>query len=149
MTSDAVRDSRVKLLSSLHRAVYESTGGRVGRRLVGNDMLLLTTRGRRTGEAHTVPLLFLRLGDNLILIASYGGRDHHPEWYLNLVADPSVTAQVGGRAMEFHARTASPSERIEWWPRVVEAYRDYASYQSKTEREIPIVILEPRDATSA
>lgn len=106
-------------------------------------MLLLTTRGRRTGEPHTVPLLYLRDGACLLLIASYGGRDRHPEWYLNLVADPSVTAQVGSQALELIARTAAPSEREVLWPRVVEAYRDYAVYQRRTEREIPIVLLEP------
>jgi F420H(2)-dependent quinone reductase len=106
-------------------------------------MLLLTTRGRRTGEPHTVPLLYLRDGEHLLLIASYGGRDRHPEWYLNLLADPSVTAQIGGERVGLTARTASPSEREVLWARVVKAYRDYAVYQRKTDREIPVVILEP------
>ena len=123
--------------------LYEATNGALGRRLVGNDMLLLTTRGRRTGEAHTVPLLYLRDGDRLLVIASYGGRDHHPEWYLNLLAKPEVTARVGARNLTMTARTATPSERDSWWPKVVAAYRDYAVYQQKTEREIPVVVLEP------
>jgi deazaflavin-dependent oxidoreductase (nitroreductase family) len=115
----------------------------LGRRLVGNDMLLLTTRGRSTGKPHTVPLLYLRDGDRLLVIASYGGRDHHPEWYLNLVADPSVTARVGERNLVLAARTASFTEREAWWPKVVEAYSDYAVYQTRTSREIPVVALEP------
>ncbi len=138
-----MRDSEVKRWSALHRVLYEATNGALGRRLVGNDMLLLTTRGRRTGEAHTVPLLYLRDGDRLLVIASYGGRDHHPEWYLNLLAEPEVTARVGARNLAMTARTASSSERDVWWPQVVAAYGDYSVYQQRTEREIPVVALEP------
>ena len=139
-----MRDSGVKRWSAFHRALYEATNGVLGRRLVGNDMLLLTTRGRVTGEPHTVPLLYLRDGDRLLVIASYGGRDHHPAWYLNLLADPSVTARVGDRKMVLNARTASSAERDVWWPKVVASYSDYAVYQTRTDREIPIVALESR-----
>ena len=137
-----MRDSTVKRLSSLHRAVYRLTGGMIGRRLVDNDMVLLTTRGRSSGREHTVPLLYLRQGRSLVVIASYGGRDRHPEWYLNLVADPSVIAQIGRDRMPLRARTATPVEREAWWPRVVAAYADYAVYQGRTDRQIPVVILE-------
>ena len=123
--------------------IYEATNGVVGRRLVGNDMLLLTTRGRLTGQPHTVPLLYLRDGDRFLVIASYGGRDRHPEWYLNLLADPSVTARVADRKVVLTARTASSVEREEWWPKVVASYGDYAVYQTRTDREIPVVTLEP------
>jgi deazaflavin-dependent oxidoreductase (nitroreductase family) len=138
-----MRDQSVKRWSAVHRSLYRLTGGRVGRRLVNNDMLLLTTRGRKTGEPHTVPLLYLEEEGTLAVIASYGGRDHHPEWYLNLVDDPSVTAQTGDCTLRLTARTASVAERATWWPRAVSAYRDYAEYQSRTGREIPIVLLEP------
>ena len=124
--------------------LYQATDGILGRRLVGNDMLLLTTRGRSTGKPHTVPLLYLHDGERLLVIASYGGRDHHPEWYLNLVADPSVTARVGERNVMLTARPASSAERAVWWPKVVEAYSDYAVYQTRTSREIPVVALESR-----
>jgi deazaflavin-dependent oxidoreductase (nitroreductase family) len=110
-------------------------------------MLLLTTAGRRTGQRHTVPLLYITDGDRLVVIASYGGRDRHPDWYLNLVADPAVTAQVGGFRLAMRARTVTSDERARWWPRVVAAYEGYRTYQSRTDREIPIVILEP-DLTS-
>lgn len=139
-----MRDSEVKRWSAFHRVLYETTNGVLGRRLVGNDMLLLTTRGRRTGEEHTVPLLYLREGDCLLVIASYGGRDRHPEWYLNLLLEPEVTARVGDRTVALTARTASPAERDVWWPKVVAAYGDYAVYQQRTAREIPVVALEPR-----
>ncbi len=138
-----MRDSAVKRRSAFHRTLYQLTGGLLGRRLVGNDMLLLTTIGRTTGEAHTVPLLYLREGESLVIIASYGGRDRHPEWYLNLLATPRVSVQVGSQRRQMLARTASAEERRSWWPRVVEAYSDYAAYQTRTEREIPLVFLDP------
>ncbi|HEU4915524.1 MAG TPA: nitroreductase family deazaflavin-dependent oxidoreductase [Acidimicrobiia bacterium] len=138
-----MRDSSVKRWSAVHRSLYRLTGGRIGRRLVGNNMLLLTTRGRKTGAPHTVPLLYLRDEETMAVIASYGGRDHHPEWYLNLLDDPSVAAQTGDRTVRLTARTASGVERATWWPRAVATYQDYAVYQSRTRREIPIVLLEP------
>jgi deazaflavin-dependent oxidoreductase (nitroreductase family) len=134
-------------MSSWHRVLYRVTGGVIGRRLVDNDILLLTTRGRVTGREHTVPLLYLRDGESLVVIASYGGRDRHPGWYLNLFADPSVTAQTGRDRRSFQARTATEEEREMWWPRVVAAYSDYAVYQSRTERQIPVVMLEPVSST--
>lgn len=145
----SVRDSTVKRLSSLHRALYRLTGGRIGRRLVDNDMLLLTTMGRKTGTMHTVPLLFIRDGVSLVVIASFGGRDQHPAWYLNLVANPSVSVQVGGSRVSLRARTATPEERAILWSRVVDAYDAYARYSTRTDREIPIVILEPEAASEA
>lgn len=129
--------------SAFHVALYRLTGGRLGRRLVDNDMLLLTTRGHRSGKPHTVPLLYLRDGSSLVVIASYGGRPKHPAWYDNLRADPAVRVQVGRRRFSMRARTTSEEERIRWWPRVVAAYEAYAEYQSRTEREIPVVLLEP------
>ena len=134
-------------MSSWHRALYRITGGVIGRRLVANDMLLLTTRGRATGNEHTVPLLYLRDGECLVVVASYGGRDRHPEWYLNLVTEPSVTAQIGRKRKSFRARTAGEDERERWWPRVVAAYSDYAVYQGRTERQIPLIMLEPPGLT--
>jgi deazaflavin-dependent oxidoreductase (nitroreductase family) len=115
--------------------------------LVDNDILLLTTRGRATGREHTVPLLYLRDGESLVVIASYGGRDRHPEWYLNLVDEPSVSAQIGAERVSFLARTANEGERETWWPRVVAAYSDYAVYQGRTDRQIPVVMLEQSGPT--
>ena len=128
----------------MHTALFRATRGVVGRRLVENDMLLLTTRGRRTARLHTVPLLYLTDADRVVVIASYGGRAHYPDWYLNLTANPQVTVQLPlqGRTSRV-ARTADPEERAVWWPRIVEAYHGYATYQSWTEREIPVVFLEP------
>lgn len=138
-----MKDLTAKRLSAIHRWAYRSTFGLVGRRMVDNDMMLLTTTGRATGRRHTVPLLYLKDGDSLVVIASWGGRPDDPEWYANLVSDPSVTVQVRGRRWKATARTADADERAAWWPRVVAAYGGYAGYQSKTDREIPVVFLDP------
>lgn len=127
----------------MHTVLYRATGGILGRRLAGNDMLLLTTLGRRSGHPHTVPLLFLRDSGRLVIIASYGGRDRHPDWYLNLVAAPVVEVRIATRAEPRVARPATAEERETWWPQIVEAYGDYALYQSRTGRVIPVVFLEP------
>lgn len=111
--------------------------------MVNNDMLLLTTRGHVTGEEHTVPLLYLRSGRSLVVIASHGGRPNHPTWYQNLVADPRVEVQVKRARTAMIARTATAEERAEWWPRIVTAYPGYSTYESRTDREIPVVFLEP------
>ena len=123
--------------------LYRTTRGRVGRRLVANDMLLLTTRGRTSGKPHTVPLLYLRDGETLVVIASWGGRDYHPDWYLNLVAQPAAAVNLRGAGRNVIARTADAEERAIWWPLVQQAYRGYEAYQRRTRREIPIVFLEP------
>jgi len=138
-----VKDSTVRRLSRLHTLAYRATHGLVGRRLVDNDMLLLTTTGRVSGEPHTVPLLYLSDGDALVVVASYGGRPRHPEWYLNLVEHPVVEVQVRGERHAMRARSMDPGKRAEWWPRIVEAYGGYAEYQGRTDREIPVVRLEP------
>ena len=139
-----MRDRTAKNLSTLHALLYRATHGVIGRRLVNNDMLLLTTVGRRTGKPHTIPLLYLWDGDDLAIVASWGGRDNHPEWYLNLVTEPAVEVQVLGNRMQMSARTASPAERARLWPQVLNAYNGYATYQSRTDREIPIVLLTSR-----
>jgi deazaflavin-dependent oxidoreductase (nitroreductase family) len=143
-----VRDVTARRLSRLHAAVYRLTGGVLGRRLVLNDMLLLTTRGSRTGRRHTVPLLYLRDGQTVVVIASWGGRPENPDWYGNLVADSRATVQVRSRVWAVQARTATPAEREAWWPRIVAAYPGYRAYQSHTDRVIPVVFLEPDRARS-
>lgn len=138
-----MKDATVKMASSVHTLLYRLTAGRIGNRLVANDMLLLTTIGRGTGQHHTVPLLYLRDGEAIVvIIASYGGRQHHPDWFLNLQANPSVTVQINGVRTTGTARKMSPEERERWWPKVVDAYADYDVYQSRTDREIPIVAIE-------
>ncbi len=139
-----MRDLTAKYLSAVHATLYRSTGGRIGRRLVDNDMLLLTTIGRKSGRLHEVPLLYLRHGNAFVVIASWGGRDYPPDWYLNLMAAPEVEVQVLTRTIAVTARQATPAERELWWPRVLEAYDGYSAYEARTERIIPVIFLEPR-----
>ena len=125
--------------------LFRMSDGRLGKRLVDNDMLLLTTTGRMTGQSHTVPLLYLRKEDSLVVIASYGGRDRYPDWYLNLGIEPEVYVELPGAKKRMVARTANPDERARWWPRIVEAHDGYAGYQSRTDREIPVFFLDAVD----
>lgn len=138
-----MRDGTAKVLSRIHATLYRLTSGVVGRRLVDNDMLLLTTTGRSTGRPHTVPLLYLRDGDRYVVFASWGGRDQHPEWYLNLLAEPHAVVQVQGRRQPVVATTAEGDERERWWTRAESAYDGYATYQQRTDRRIPVVFLDP------
>ncbi len=139
-----MRDSTARRLSRLHAILYRTTRGRVGTRLVANDMLLLTTLGRTSGKSHTVPLLYLQDGETLVVVASWGGRDYHPDWYINLIAQPAAAVNTGGISRPVIARTADREDRGMWWARVQQTYRGYEVYQSRTRREIPIVLLEPR-----
>ncbi len=137
-----MRDATVKALSTFHTVLYRATNGLIGRRLVDNDMLLLTTTGRKSGKTHTVPLLYLKDGERLVVIASYGGRSHHPAWYLNLLTNPLSSVQILGDTRAVTAETMGAGDRAIWWPRVVRTYGDYAAYQSRTDREIPLVWLD-------
>ncbi len=137
-----MHDRTAKWLSAIHASLFQATKGRIGRRLVDNDMLLLTTIGQTTGQDHTVPLLYLEEGDRLIVVASWGGRDHPPHWYLNLMTSPQVTVQIMGERFSAVASEADEATRQRWWPRVVRAYTGYANYQSKTDRTIPIIFLD-------
>jgi deazaflavin-dependent oxidoreductase (nitroreductase family) len=105
--------------------------------------LLLTTVGRRSGQGLTLPLIFGRSGANYIVVASKGGAPTHPAWYLNLQAHPEVQVQVKADKLKAHAYTAGPEERPALWAKMVEIYGPYAQYQTKTERQIPVVVLRP------
>jgi deazaflavin-dependent oxidoreductase (nitroreductase family) len=132
----------------LHVRLYRLSGGRIGGHIGKAPVLLLTHRGRRSGTIRTTPLLYLSDGERIVVVASYGGAPRHPDWYLNLEAGPSAEIQTGQTRRPVTARTATPEERDRYWPQVVAMYSSYESYQRKTEREIPLVILEPRHATS-
>ena len=136
-----MHDASVKILSFVHTNLFRFTGGIIGSRLVKNDMLLLTTTGRSTGQRHTVPLLYLRDGADVIVIASYGGRRYHPDWYRNLLDEPNASIQIGNTRSAVTAETIDAEERQAWWPLIVKAYGDYEVYQSRTDREIPVVRL--------
>jgi deazaflavin-dependent oxidoreductase (nitroreductase family) len=137
----------VKAMSTANVWAYRATGGRVGGRFLrGAPVLLLTTRGRRSGRPRTAPLLYLADGDRIVIVASKGGMSEHPLWYRNLQADPDCEVEIGRERRAVRARVASVAEKRELWPRLVAMYRDYDDYQARTERDIPVVILEPRTA---
>ena len=131
--------------------LYRRTGGRIGakwRVMAGFrkpvPTLLLDHVGRKSGREFTVPLLYLESGRDLVVVASQGGLRDNPQWYLNLCARPDTTVQVRAERRAVRARTAEGAERAALWPRLVGLYADFDTYQSWTEREIPVVVLEPR-----
>lgn len=138
-----LKDTLARAATAVHVELFRRTGGRLGSRAGKMRMLLLTTAGRRSGEPRTVPLGYVEDGDRKVLVASYGGDDRHPQWYRNLLASPEATIQVSAETQRVRAATATPEEKARLWPRVVAAYPGYASYQQKTQREIPLVILTP------
>jgi deazaflavin-dependent oxidoreductase (nitroreductase family) len=126
-----------------HTQRYAATDGADGHHWNGTTTLLLTTRGRRSGRARRTPLIYGRHGDEYLIVASMGGSDHHPQWYLNLAADPRVRLQVGPETFDAVARTATPEEKVRLWPVMTAEWPAYDDYQARTERDIPLVILTP------
>jgi len=135
----------LRSFSALNTWIYRLSGGRwLGRVPSGAPVCLLTTRGRKSGQFRTVPLLFLAEGDDLIVVASQGGAPQHPGWYFNLVADPQAEVQVGRRHFPVAARTVTAETKAALWPRLVTLYPPYETYQRRTTRSIPVVRLSPR-----
>ena len=128
-----------------HAAIYRASHGLIGHRIPGvPPMLLLDHVGAKSARERTSPLAYAVDGENLILIASKGGYPKNPAWFHNLRANPDTTVQVGSRRRPVHARVATPQERKRLWPVVVAVYGGYEDYRRRTDREIPLVILEPR-----
>lgn len=126
-----------------HAVVYRATGGRVGHRFPGAPpMLLLEHVGAKSGKRRTSPLVYVRDGDDVVLVASKGGHPRNPAWFHNLMANPETTVQIGSERRRVRARAASPEERERLWPKAVRTYRGYSGYQERTDREIPLVVLE-------
>jgi deazaflavin-dependent oxidoreductase (nitroreductase family) len=124
-----------------HTALYRLTRGRVGGRMGAQRILLLTTTGRRSGAARTVPLVFFEDGERLVLIASNGGAPHDPQWWQNLKQHPEASVQIGAETRSVRARLASTEERTRLWPRVKRENPAYAEYEKRTSRPIPVVLL--------
>ncbi|MFC7327351.1 nitroreductase family deazaflavin-dependent oxidoreductase [Marinactinospora rubrisoli] len=131
------------LYGAEHVKRYVETGGREGHDWRGAQVLILTTTGRRTGKQHSTPLIYGRDGENYTVVASLGGAPDHPQWYKNLVADPTVRVQVKADVFTAEARTATEEEKARLWPEMARIWPDYDDYQAKTERSIPLVILRP------
>ena len=128
-----------------HATLYRATGGVLGHRIPGlRPMLLLDHLGATSGTRRTTPLLYVRDGEDVVLIASKGGHPKHPAWLHNLRANPETTVQIGSERIPVRAREARPAERARLWRKAVDAYRPYEDYQRRTDREIPILVLERR-----
>jgi len=132
------------LLGEDHVRRYRETDGEVGYWWNGAPTLLLTTTGRRTGEHRTTPLIFGRDDGDYLVVASVGGMPNHPAWYLNLRADPDATIQVRDDRVDVRATVASDDEKPRLWAIVNEVWPNYAVYQERTDRVIPVVVLRPR-----
>ena len=141
---DATVDVVAKMLNVTHRGVLKVTGGRVGGRMMGMTALELHTTGRKSGKRRTVMLTApICEDDRVVLVASKGGDDRHPDWYRNLVANPNVELTIAGSTRSMRARTAPPEEKAELWPQILAVYSSYDSYQKRADRDIPVVICEP------
>jgi deazaflavin-dependent oxidoreductase (nitroreductase family) len=138
------KDVMMRLVTGFHRAVFRVSDGRLANRGNGMPVLQLTTTGRKSGKRRTTMLTSpVQDGDRMVVVASNGGDDRQPKWLLNLRDDPKVEVTMDGRTRPMRARVASADEKSELWPRVVAAHRGYSRYQTRTDRDIPLVILEP------
>jgi deazaflavin-dependent oxidoreductase (nitroreductase family) len=144
-TRTSVTDFGFKALNAFHKSVLKISRGRIGTSAFGMPVIELRTTGRTSGATRstmlTVPVVD---GDRLVLVASKGGNDRDPDWFLNLVAHPEVEVTINSECRQLRARAATVDEKTELWPRVVATYKSYASYQRHTKRDIPLVICEPR-----
>jgi F420H(2)-dependent quinone reductase len=137
--------SLLRRAAGLHTAAYRASGGLVGHRVPGlPQMLLLDHVGAKSGRRRTSPLAYARDGDDLVLVASKGGHPKHPAWFHNLKANPDTTVQVGSERRAVHARVAEPEERDRLWAKADAVWSDFKTYRERTDREIPLVVLEPR-----
>jgi deazaflavin-dependent oxidoreductase (nitroreductase family) len=141
-TEEEVYDSPTGWVAK-HIAEYVETDGEKGHRWQGVPTLLLTTRGRKSGKLRRSALIYGRDGERYVIVASIGGAPKNPSWYLNLTAHPTVTVQVGADKFTAQARTATAAEKPRLWAMMAEIFPQYTAYQAKTERDIPVVILEP------
>ncbi|HEY1596363.1 MAG TPA: nitroreductase family deazaflavin-dependent oxidoreductase [Thermoleophilaceae bacterium] len=132
------------LFGDEHVKRYEETDGQEGHDWEGTQTLILTTTGRKSGEPRPMALIYGQHGDDYLVVASKGGAPQHPAWYLNLDANPDVDVQVWGDKFKAHARTATPEEKKELWPIMTKEWPSYDEYQTKTDRDIPLVVLEPQ-----
>jgi F420H(2)-dependent quinone reductase len=129
----------------LHTLIYRLSGGWVGHRfLVGPPMLLLDHVGARSGKKRTTPLVYGKDGPNLVLVASKGGYPKNPGWFHNLMAHPDIEVQVGTERRKVHVRQATDDERTRLWPLMVRVWPGYDDYRKRTDRKIPLLVLEPR-----
>lgn len=139
-----IKDQAFKAFTSLHEAIFKATKGRVLGKFYGMPVVILETKGRKSGKRRKTMLTSpVHDESKVVLVASYGGDDRHPLWLLNAKANPDVTVTMLGKTRNMRAHVASPEEKAELWPQVVAGYKGYAGYQTRTDRDIPLLVLEP------
>lgn len=142
---ETLTDVGMKGMNLVHRGVLTVSGGRLGSKLGPMPVVQLHTTGRTSGKRRTTMLTApIVEDDRYVLVASKGGDDRDPDWYRNLVANPDIELTVDGETHDYTARVATGEEKAEMWPRIVQAYKGYAGYQERTDRNIPVVVCEPR-----
>ena len=141
---DRLKPRTIRLIGQLHAWAWKLTRGKVGNAFGSAPFMMLTTRGRITGRARTTPVLYLQDGADLIVAASFGGNDIHPAWFLNLERCPKAEVIINGQRRRFLAYRVSPEEKRLIWPRLIEMYPNFAIYQQRTRREIPLLRLSDR-----
>lgn len=144
-TEERIARPIIRVMSLANTWVYRLSGGKLGGRWMhGAPILLLTTTGRKSGQKRTAPLLYLEDGPRVILVGSQGGMARDPLWVRNIDANPDVEIEIGSRRRAMRARRGSAVEKSHYWPELCKMYPDYADYQARTTRDIPILILDPR-----
>jgi deazaflavin-dependent oxidoreductase (nitroreductase family) len=139
------KDAAFKIVTGFHRAVFDVSKGKLLGKASGMPVVKLTTIGRKSGQRrHTMLTSPLVEGDNLVLVASKGGDERNPAWFGNLVANPDVDVVMSGSTRKMHARVTEGDERTRLWEALTAEHANYAGYQRKTQRQIPVVLLEPR-----
>ncbi|MDQ1402302.1 MAG: hypothetical protein QOG03_618 [Actinomycetota bacterium] len=140
-----LKNELFKVVTGFHEAIFKATQGRLGGRVAGMPVLILHTTGRKSGQRRSTMLTTpVKDEDRIVIVASKGGDPKHPTWFLNLEANPDVEVTIDGGTKPMKARTATKAEKDELWPQITGTYKGYAGYQQRTDRDIPVVILEPR-----
>jgi deazaflavin-dependent oxidoreductase (nitroreductase family) len=135
----------IRVMTTLNVWLYRLSRGWLGGRFLGGaPVCLVITTGRKSGQRRPIALLYLESGDDLVVVASKGGMSHHPSWYHNMMVNPDVEVEIGRVTRPMRARRASDTEKQALWPKLVTMYKDYADYQARTTRDIPVMILSPR-----
>jgi deazaflavin-dependent oxidoreductase (nitroreductase family) len=138
------KDALFKIVTGLHRQVFLTSKGRIAGKAMGMPVVMLTTKGRKSGQLrHNMLTSPLEMGDSFVLVASFGGDNRHPTWFLNLRENPDVEVSMRGTTRRARARIATGDERAELWSKLTAAHANYAGYQTKTKREIPVVVVDP------
>ena len=143
-SANVAKDLSARVIFGLHRQIFLTTKGRIGGKAFGMPVLMLNTIGRKSGKVRSTMLTSpVQDGEKVVIIASYGGDNRHPTWFLNLRDNPEVEITMQGRRRKMKAHIATAEEKDAIWPQVTGKYKGYAAYQKRTDRDIPVVILEP------